>query len=241
MTPWKILQVAGALALHAASVEAQAVDFAQCLAKSSVHTITADKDGAYQACLDGKEYTPGQAQKDADHAAERKALTEACEIRARVAAASGDSRSSVLADCMAGAPYSAPTRLVASHYIDSFGITEVNSAGGVEPYASFVNPNSKSAIKYIRLQMQLYNAVGDVVRSTIGGHSVGTLSYTGPLEAGKEPDGAEWEPIWYNRSGHCVTVTAVSVEFMNGRRESFSGKAVGKALAPGLANDCRVR
>lgn len=239
-----LMTVAGAASLAWAGALAQTPDPAACGAKAALHTTTSDKDGAYQACLDGREYVPGQARRDADQASAHKALTALCETRAKVAFASGDKRSEVFADCMAGAPYSPPARPPlpqVHHYIDSFGIVEVNTAGGVEPYVIFVNPNAKSAIKYVHLQMRLYNAVGDPIRSRIGGHNVASLSYTGPLEAGRDPEKADWEPLWYNHSGHCVTITSVSVEFMNGRKESFSGKGVLKALAPGLSNDCRIR
>lgn len=131
---------------------------------------------------------------------------------------------------------SAPT-----YYVKEFGIYEVNSAGGVEPYATFVNPNAKAAIKYIRLRATPYNAVGDVISSSIGSQSTAGMYMTGPLAQSDGEKRTGWEPIWYNHSATCLKIESVQVEFVNGKTLSFAGKSLRGALSPELQNDCRAR
>jgi hypothetical protein len=126
-------------------------------------------------------------------------------------------------------------------FIKRFGIDEVNSAGGVEPYIVFFNPNEASEIKYAVVRVTLYNAVGDVVSSTIGGESTVSLKFTGPLSHGEGEKRADWGPAWYNPTGHCVKIESVTVTFMNGKSAAFSGKSLRAALAPNLSNECQAK
>ena len=138
----------------------------------------------------------------------------------------------------ASAPDSASTP---TYYIKEFGIREVNSAGGVEPHATFVNPNPKLVVKYLRLRVTPYNAVGDVISSNIGDQSTAGMSMTGPLAQADGERHVRWEPIWYNNSASCLKIQSVQVEFVNGKTLSFSGNTLRGALAPELQNDCRAR
>lgn len=128
-----------------------------------------------------------------------------------------------------------------TYFIEDFGVYDPNSAGGVEPYVEIVNPNKQSALKYLRVQMTLYNEVGDVVRSTIGGQSTAWISFTGPLTADEGAYKAKWDPVWYNKTGYCVKIQAITVEFMNGKKLSFSGSSLAKAIASDMKNDCTVK
>jgi hypothetical protein len=144
---------------------------------------------------------------------------------------------SVLETKPEGQPSTQPTP---SWFIKDFGIDEVNSAGGVEPYFVLFNPNSASPIKYVRIRATLYNAVGDVISSTIGNQSTASLSYTGPLSNADGENRADWGPIWYNTTGACIKVESVQVTFVNGKIVSLAGKNLRKALAPDLANECKL-
>jgi hypothetical protein len=124
------------------------------------------------------------------------------------------------------------------YVVRSLGLWDVNSAGGVEPVATFVNPNPDSAIKYIDLQMTMYNQVGDVIRSEIGGHSNGTVRMVGPLVNEQGLHKAQWGPVWYNHSATCLKVISVRVEFMNRKIVTYSGAQLSKALHPSISRSC---
>lgn len=127
------------------------------------------------------------------------------------------------------------------YYIKDFGIYEVNSAGGVEPYFVFYNPNTTTSIKYINIRALLYNAVGDVVSSDIGGKTSAGLSYTGPLSNADGEKRADWGPIWYNTTGDCIRLTSIVVTFVNGKVSKFEGRSLKDALDPALTNICTLR
>jgi hypothetical protein len=126
-------------------------------------------------------------------------------------------------------------------FIKDFGIDSVNSAGGVEPYIVLFNPNPNTAIKYVTVDLSLFNAVGDRVMSTIGRESIASLRFTGPLAHADGEKQTYWRPVWYNSTGHCIRVESVAVTFMDGKTRSFVGKTLKSALAPELINDCKVR
>ena len=126
-------------------------------------------------------------------------------------------------------------------YVKEFGIDEVNSAGGVEPYFVFFNPNTNSPIKYINIRALLYNAVGDVISSDIGGQTSAGMSYTGPLSNADGEKRADWGPTWYNTTGDCIKLTSVVVTFVSGKILKFEGKNLNGALAPEMANTCNMR
>jgi hypothetical protein len=125
------------------------------------------------------------------------------------------------------------------YFIKEFGIDDVNSAGGVEPYFVFFNPDSTQSIKYIDVQLTLFNGVGDVVSSDIGGNTASGIRFTGPLNRSDGDKRADWGPIWYNHSGRCVRVNSVRITYMNGRTLNFAGKSLANAFAPGVENVCR--
>lgn len=126
-------------------------------------------------------------------------------------------------------------------YVREVAIAKVNTAGGVELYAAFVNPNKNSAIKYIRMSLALYNAVGDPIRSLIDSSHLAGIRFTGPLAYADDERGAHWTPVWYNGAAECIEVRSLSIEFMNGKHISFSGKSLKAALATSIVNSCRVK
>lgn len=169
------------------------------------------------------------------------------ECEAKAASLPADKREQSVFNCVRGYPDDPPaspappkkvTRAV-DYFIDDFSF-EVNSVGGVAPFGTFINPNKASAIKYLRLQVRIFNAVGDVIRSSIGGRTAATLRVTGPITSEEGGYETSWEPVWYNATAECVHIDSVRVEFMNGKVQTFEGANLRKALNPLLPNDCRV-
>lgn len=131
--------------------------------------------------------------------------------------------------------------LQAKYFVKDFGINKVNSAGGVEPYFVFYNPNKASPIKYLRAQITLFNAVGDILSSSIGAKTTAGISYTGPLTNADGETRVDWGPIWYNTTGDCIRVESMQVTFMDGKATTFVGKNLKAALAPELSNSCKAK
>ena len=127
------------------------------------------------------------------------------------------------------------------HFVEAFGIYETNSAGGVVPYVTFVNPEVAQTIKYIRVRLTPFNAVGDQVASSIGGHRGVQLQYTGPLKAEDGETRSLWEPVWYNPTIDCLRLDAVTVIFASGATRSFVGGNLRQAIASDLKNDCSYK
>ena len=137
-----------------------------------------------------------------------------------------------------GKKLSAELAAKGTYFVQAFGLWDVNSAGGVEPYATFVNPSQSDSIKYITLQIAMYNAVGDRISSTIGRFSTGSIQMTGPLANEDGLREARWAPIWYNHSAKCIQVTSVQVQFMNKKSITFSGPTLNRAFHPDVAYQC---
>lgn len=75
---------------------------------------------------------------------------------------------------------------------------KIDSVGGIEIYLTFLNKSSTKTINYITIEMEFYNAVGDVIEDDISGRKAATLKFTGPLEPGKKSDNTGWGPAFYN-------------------------------------------
>jgi hypothetical protein len=127
-----------------------------------------------------------------------------------------------------------------TYFIKQFGIDTVNSAGGVEPYVIFVNPNAKNSIKYMYVTVALFNAVGDAISSSIDGQTTARLNFTGPLDFSQGEQRTDWGPVWYNTTAHCIRVQSLRVIYVNGKTLAFSGKTLINALAPEVANTCKL-
>jgi hypothetical protein len=119
-------------------------------------------------------------------------------------------------------------------------VSGINSANGVNLTASVTNPNPKSAIKYLTVSVTPFNAVGDVVRSSIGGISTTSIKVTGPISFEDETKILQWDAIWYNPTINCAKVNSISVEYMNGSRFTFAGTSLQGALGSEVVNTCRT-
>jgi hypothetical protein len=160
---------------------------------------------------------------------------------------SGSDRAAFMRECLtagtdqaadAGTDSSATGGQQTSYVVD-FDIDQVNSAGGVEPFALLSNPDKKTTIKYVRMEVSAYNAVGDQVGSRIGGGRIKRISFTGPLRYEDGVVRADWEPVWYNSTVTCVKIQSVSVELMSGKTLAFSGSNLSKALSNTMSNVCK--
>lgn len=127
------------------------------------------------------------------------------------------------------------------YFVQDFGLWNVNSAGGVEPHGEFVNPRIDAEIKYIHLQIAMYNAVGDQLKSEIGGYANASILVTGPIANKDGAKSSQWDPVWYNHSAACLKIVSVRVDFINQKTINFSGPVLFKALHPKLLNQCGVR
>lgn len=117
-----------------------------------------------------------------------------------------------------------------------------NSAGGVDAHVYFVNATDQP-IRYVRIDVGAFNAVGDPVASSIGRRHVGSLNATGPFAPGRGNGGltrgAYWTNVWYNHSIRCIEVLKVEVEFMDRSKRVMDPDDVANALQRGVRNNCR--
>ncbi|MCA0933103.1 hypothetical protein LCM02_11615 [Lutimonas saemankumensis] len=121
--------------------------------------------------------------------------------------------------------------------IENIAVSEINSADGVSLVIKWGFFNPKKVIKYIRFYVVPYNAVGDIVRSDIGGKSNSVLEITGPIYPNKKYDYSYWENVWYNNTVQCIKLKSVEVIYMDGS-SYFYVKELPKILSANFNNDC---
>ncbi len=93
----------------------------------------------------------------------------------------------------------------------------INSLDGIEQWMTFVNKSTNKTIKYIKLEMEFYNAVGDVIENQIGGYKSARLTYTGPLEPGTSSGQIHWDAIFYNPTFNgTIHFKQIVIEYMDG-------------------------
>ena len=76
---------------------------------------------------------------------------------------------------------------------------DVNYVGGIDVYMTVKNKLSKT-IKYIYLDVQFYNAVGDILTDEIRLDSTAKLKITGPIKSGETKTDYYWPACFYNKS-----------------------------------------
>lgn len=87
--------------------------------------------------------------------------------------------------------------------------------GGIEWNFKFTN-NTDKVIKYITMEWNCYNAVGDKIYDEITGDSNHSVKYTGPLDPGQTTDLLRNTSLFYNHSYNSLKFTKLQVEFMDG-------------------------
>lgn len=102
--------------------------------------------------------------------------------------------------------------------------TSRDYVGGVEWNFKFTN-NSDKTIKYIYLEWDCYNAVGDPVYDEITGKNSHGVKHTGPLESGKSTNLLRTTNLFYSFSLTSVKFTRLEVEYMDGTKVSINDKA----------------
>jgi hypothetical protein len=121
-----------------------------------------------------------------------------------------------------------------------------NYAGGVSVLMDFTNTSGQS-IKYAEFGLVPFNAVGDIVTSTITRESLAVVKYTGPYEPGTSTDDFSvtfnggvvgFKNVWYNPDIQCVEVRLVRITFMSGATKVFEGQAARELVAPSIRKRC---
>lgn len=152
-----------------------------------------------------------------------------------VGSATGEDRTKRMMDCLLShLPKDEPR---GPYFIRALRFT-VNTAGGVEPRVTIVNPNKATAIKYVDIDVALFNGVGDEIRATDG--RAFSIRHIGPVRYEDDPQPVVWRSLVYNPSVRCMTIKTLSVEFMNGTVANFSGGDLQRALHSSVPKDCRV-
>lgn len=100
--------------------------------------------------------------------------------------------------------------------IQNFYTSKPNSAGGVDCNIIWKNKSDK-IVKYAKFTVTPYNAVDDMVESSIGGDTYKKLKATGPVKTGEvDGYGTTWECIWYNSTISYMKITGIELEYMDG-------------------------
>lgn len=87
--------------------------------------------------------------------------------------------------------------------------------GGVEWNFKFTN-NTNKVVKYINMEWNCYNAVGDLVYDEISNKCSHSVKYTGPLSAGETSILLCNTTLFYNYDYQSSKLTKLSVEFTDG-------------------------
>lgn len=97
----------------------------------------------------------------------------------------------------------------------------IDSAGGVEWKLNIKN-NTDKQIKYVTLQWDCYNAVGDLIYDEISWKTYCRMRYTGPLDAHSTSQRIRNTTKFYNYNLKSYKLTEVIVEYMDGTTEKVT-------------------
>lgn len=114
-----------------------------------------------------------------------------------------------------------------------------NSAGGIDVDIDAVNVGERT-IKYIVYTVELFNAVGDVVKDEITDRSTARLRDTGPYRPGDGAQWGSWPTVFYNYSGRCVEITSVEVTYADDSMQIIRGPALAASMKWPDMNDCSI-
>ena len=114
--------------------------------------------------------------------------------------------------------------------IDYAGPISVNSAGGVTFALYFLNSSDKT-IKYVNLDLQAYNSVGDPQGGEIYSSSKRSVEFTGPTSPTEYAQTA-WGELWYNSTITCTKILSLKITYMDGSSKSFNAQQVSNLLRP---------
>ncbi len=93
----------------------------------------------------------------------------------------------------------------------------INSVGGINQNMVFVNKSPSKTINYIKMEIEFYNAVGDVIANDIGGKKSVVLLYTGPLKPGQRSSRQYWDACFYNSTfSGTMNFKEIRIEYSDG-------------------------
>lgn len=97
---------------------------------------------------------------------------------------------------------------------------KINSVGGIEHTMAFTNKLSNKTIKYIYLELEMYNAVGDVISNEINrSQKTEKLTFVGPLGPGKSSGKVYWNIDFYNSSfSGTMKFLSIVIEYTDGTK-----------------------
>lgn len=96
---------------------------------------------------------------------------------------------------------------------------EVNYVGGIDIYMTFSNKLSTKTINNITVEMEFYNAVGDVLKDDISKAKKASLLFTGPLKAGKKSVKTYWRACFYNSTfSGTINIKKIKIEYSDGSK-----------------------
>lgn len=98
---------------------------------------------------------------------------------------------------------------------------EIDTAGGVEWNFNIRN-NTDKEIKYVNLQWDCYNAVGDIIYDEISWKPYVKVRFTGPLEAYATSGRKRNTTKFYNYNLASYKLTKASIEYMDGTIEELN-------------------
>ena len=106
----------------------------------------------------------------------------------------------------------------------------IDYVGGVEWNFRLTN-NSNRTIKYIIIEWNCYNGVGDPICCEITGASSYSAKFTGPLEPGQTSSTQRNTSLFYNHSYKSAKLTKLQVEFMDGTIININDKGYSDYIA----------
>ena len=107
---------------------------------------------------------------------------------------------------------------------------DVNSVGGVDVYMTVKNKHSKN-IKYIYLEVQFYNAVGDILMDDVRLVSSAKLQITGPIKSGETKSDYYWPACFYNHTFNgTIQIKELKIEYTDGTEIILDQYLAGEAI-----------
>ena len=109
---------------------------------------------------------------------------------------------------------------------------KVNSVGGIEHTMAFTNKSSKKTIKYIDLEFEMYNRVGDVITNEINrSQKTERCTYVGPLSPGKNSGKVYWSIDFYNSAfSGTMHFLSIVIEYTDGSKLTLDKYIAGEAV-----------
>ena len=117
------------------------------------------------------------------------------------------------------------------------GVSDINSANGVDFSIDWAYVDNTKDIKYIEFTVTPYNNVGDLQKCNISGHSNFTGKVTGPISANEKFDNSTWGTAWYNNTISCIKLNKVEVFYIDGSKYTYV-KELPKILESNYQNTC---